>query len=123
MEKQSELLHTQTSAEDQPKQDSGNTELLKREEIPGTPFKMITVHDTWFIAYGPYRLTPEQPVTQDTDVNYAKHYINQNLWDILINVIFSVTDFNHRYDETRTEIDEKIKNQIQNEALKDITAA
>lgn len=50
---------------------STTTELVKRQDIDGTPFTAICVEDQWFLALGKYRLTPpldsfEECVDQST---------------------------------------------------------
>lgn len=36
------------------------TKLVEVMEIPGTPFNAVKKEEKWFVAFGPYKITPEQ---------------------------------------------------------------
>lgn len=61
--------------------------LVKIEQLPGTPFKMVYQEGKYFLAIGNYRLT--QPT--DTDIEqYDK--LESEKWDIILNLIIVVAE-------------------------------
>lgn len=73
-----ELLNTQTSAEQQDSNQS--SQLIERETLDGTPFEIVTTEEGTFIALGSYRLT-EFMSKED-----AKEKIQKKHWDLIISV-------------------------------------
>lgn len=57
MEKQSELLKSQTNADQADNSNSTSEPLIIREKIKGTPFWIIGDQDGWGIVLSNYRLT------------------------------------------------------------------
>lgn len=73
-----ELLNTQTSAEQQDSNQS--SQLIERETLDGTPFEIVTTEEGTFVALGSYRLT-EFMSKED-----AKEKIQKKHWDLIISV-------------------------------------
>lgn len=82
MEKNTELLSTQMSAEETDKQQSG--ELITRVNIPDTPFTAIKMgdEDGYFLTLGKYRLTKGNKTLNE--LQYRTEGVD---WNLLINVI------------------------------------
>lgn len=84
---QSELLNTQTSAdENQNREQSSNTELIHRERVIGTPFSVVGNEESgYFVTLGMYKISPHYPT-----LNEAKEAVEQDKWDIIINVFYAL---------------------------------
>lgn len=62
-------------------------ELIHEEEVPGTPFKIITAEGKSWIALGRYRISCKEHTPEE-----LKEKIYNMDYDFLINVIFAVVD-------------------------------
>lgn len=73
--------HLQKSVEQTNNSESGNTELIKRENIADSPFEVITTEKGSFGVMGKYRITPygeKEEIIED---------LNKITWNRLIQVI------------------------------------
>lgn len=64
-----------------------NQELIKRREIPNTPFIMITTEDKSFLTVGRYRVTPEFEHPYE-----CEEYLESHMWEIIFTLINCVQD-------------------------------
>lgn len=81
MEKNTELLNTQTSAEETDKQNSG--ELITRWKVENTPFTMVWEDGKgWMLAMGEYRVTEYYKTDDELET-----ILKEKNWDFLTTVI------------------------------------
>ena len=73
-----ELLNTQTSAEQQDSKLS--SQLIERQKFDDNPFELVTTEEGTFIALGSYRLT------EFMNIEEAKEKILNKPWDLIISV-------------------------------------
>lgn len=92
---QKDILHTQTNAEDNPNLKS--SELIHREDIPNTPFKISGNEDKgYFITLGKYKLTNNY-----ITIEQAKDAILTNQWTIIMNMIILISSETYLSMETK----------------------
>lgn len=72
------------SVESMDRQNS-STELIQREEIENTPFKVITIKGKSFGAFGNNRIT-EEYTTKEEVINQLK----EPKWEIIITIILAI---------------------------------
>lgn len=75
-----ELLNTQTSANQTDKENS--SELIKRLPIENTPFTMVVQENETFITLGQYKLSPDVE-----NIEGVKKYLEENKWEITMALI------------------------------------
>jgi DNA-binding HxlR family transcriptional regulator len=82
------------------KKDSGTKELIKREEIPNSPFHVITIKGESFGVMGDYRLTEKGESAEE-----IKKELSKITWNRIVQVIMLL-------EEVKTKINNKIKEKL-----------
>lgn len=70
-------------SEDQPKEHSGK--IIEREQIPDSPFTLITIDEGSFIAMSKYRITDYYKTKEE-----ALEQVNVANWDFLVTTMITV---------------------------------
>lgn len=76
------LLDVQQNASTTDNSNSSNEELIKRNEIPKTPFTIISVEEGHFGTLGKYRITEIHDTYEE-----AKQDVEEITWDRIVQVI------------------------------------
>lgn len=90
-----DISQLQTNVNGKGRQNSGkkNKELVKREQIEGTPFEIITTNKKHFIGMGSYRMTSEVENKEE-----LIKMIQDKEWSLIIQTISAVWDAMNRKD-------------------------
>lgn len=67
-----------------------NTEIIKRDKVPNTPFEYINKGDGWFIGMSPFILTPTFKSKHE-----AKLHLESNKWNTIVNLMTSLLHYNN----------------------------
>lgn len=84
-----DVLRSQTSAQEENNSHSGE-ELIEREDIEGTPFKLITQQGTVFIGLGKYRMTEPLERTAENKEKLRQQVMNKD-WRLIMDTIAVLT--------------------------------
>lgn len=86
--KQTELLKSQTNAEETHNSESSqdNEPLIEREKIEGSPFWTLKTNNEYIILFGKYKINDGSFKTKAE----ATKYLNKNHWDIMLRTIMIV---------------------------------
>lgn len=81
-------LQSQMSAGQTLRESSGDTELVKKVKMVGTPFTVIQYGEKWYLMMGRYRLN-EDPYNTQLE---AEKYLEENTWDVILKMIVIVIE-------------------------------
>lgn len=82
-----ELSNTQQSQEEQTKQEFGNKEILKFEEVKDTPFTIVEQEGKYFGVLGQHRIT--EVFEEKTKLQTELKKVN---WNKVVQVIWAVAE-------------------------------
>lgn len=108
--KQRELLATQTTAENNHKE---NSPLIERQQIENTPFWIIGNKETGYnLVMGKWKLTTQPHKTK----NDLKKWMNKNHWNLTLTMIICATNDLHTITEEENQnlLKQEIANQTYN---------
>lgn len=86
------MSHSTTSGQSEPNTtqfsiekngNKGDSPLISREEIVGTPFHKIILNNQWFISFGDYRITEIYPTSHPYDEG---EILKNDMWWICLRV-------------------------------------
>lgn len=80
--KQSEILRSQTNAEEEPSLTSSSEELVERHEVPGSPLWIVKESNQWWIVLGKYRIN-HLPMQTKLE---AEDYLLDNMWNVVTQI-------------------------------------
>lgn len=87
-----EALQSQTSADGLPPTNNNSSELIQKEEVPNTPFNLVTTENGTFLAMGIIRLTEDMQTKEE-----VLHYLANNTYNIIVRMIGGMTELNNQF--------------------------
>lgn len=91
-----ELLSTLTTEERDRHKDNYNSELIKKTDVAGTPFTIITKENKSFLTLGQYRISD-----YFSDEQAVRIELSENIWNIVINLITLLISVQHNLQEEK----------------------
>lgn len=62
-------------------------QLIEKEEVPNTPFILVTIENKSFLAFGNYKLCQDQNSKKE-----VLQYLKKHQWDVITKLMMIVTE-------------------------------